>query len=100
MKKETNFIGKHVIVRSNMAGVFFGLLESKSGNSCILRNARKIYNWNGAAAVEEISQHGVAQTSKLTIFVNSIEIFDICQILLCTKKAIDNLTSITIWKIQ
>ena len=40
-KTKSSLIGKHVIVRSNLAGVFFGILIDKQGTELTLKNARK-----------------------------------------------------------
>jgi FMN-dependent NADH-azoreductase len=91
---------KKVIVRGDRSGVFFGTLESKNGREVILSNVRKIWKWEGAAAVEQISVDGVAnkEESKFTVVVESIEITDAIQILPCTEKAIANLESVAEWK--
>lgn len=38
-------IGKKVIIRTNSAGVWFGILEQKDGKEVILLNARRMYQW-------------------------------------------------------
>ena len=50
--------GQYVIVRADRAGVFFGKLEEKNGQEVTMSDVRKLHYWNGAAAVEEISQIG------------------------------------------
>ena len=42
---------KYVIVRTYSAGVFAGELESKNGQEVVLRNARRIWYWSGAASL-------------------------------------------------
>lgn len=102
MTTKENLIEKTVIIRSNMAGVFFGTLAEQNVNEVTLNNARKIYYWSGAACVEEISQNGIKnlEESRITMEVESIVIFDVCQILLCTDQAVENLKSAKAWKIQ
>jgi len=51
--KKSNLIGKHVIVRSNLAGVFFGILKDKDGDELTLKDARKFFYFSGANTVEE-----------------------------------------------
>lgn len=46
--KKSNLIGKHVIVRSNLAGVFFGILKGKDGDELTLKDARKFFYFSGA----------------------------------------------------
>ena len=98
MKK--SMIGKQVIVRSNMAGVFFGTLISKEGNEVTLENARKLYKWSGANTIEDIADKGVnnPEDCKFTVVVKEITIFDVCQIIPCTANAIKNIKSVKEWK--
>jgi hypothetical protein len=40
-----SMIGKYVIIRTYSAGVWFGILDQKSGNEVILRKARRMYQF-------------------------------------------------------
>jgi len=92
-------IGKHVIVRSANAGVFFGVLTQKDGDEVILSNARKIWAWNGANSVEDIAVQGFnSKNCKITTTVNEINILGVNQIIPCTEVAIDNINSFPSWK--
>lgn len=97
--KSNSLIGKHVIVRSNLAGVFFGILTEKSGDELTLKNARKFYYFSGANTVEDLAQFGAQNTNncKLTVSVNQIVISKFEQILPCTKQAINQNNSIPVW---
>ncbi len=89
---------KFYIVRADRAGVFFGKISEKTATSVTMTDVRKIHYWEGAAAVEEISQAGVSNGSRLTVVVPEIEIDRWVQILPCTEKAIENLQSKAEWK--
>lgn len=93
-------IGKHVIVRSNLAGVFFGILKAKNKNELTLSKARKFYYFSGANTVEDLATQGAKnkENCKLTVEVEEIQLFDYCQILPCTKEAIVQNQSIPVWK--
>jgi len=95
-----NQIGKKVIVRADKAGVFFGTLTKKEGSEVQLSNARKLYHWSGAAAVEQIAVDGVANADscKFTVVNNEITVNNYIQILTCTEKAITNLENVKEWK--
>ena len=45
MSINSMYIGKHVIVRTYSAGVWFGELAAKEGNEVIVANARRMYKW-------------------------------------------------------
>ena len=94
-----NLIGKWVIVRSNQAGVFFGILEEKKGQELTLKNARKFYYFSGANTVEDLAVKGAQNSNscQLTIEVEQIIISDYVQILPCTEESIKQNKSIPVW---
>lgn len=94
------FLNKHVIVRADKAGVFFGILESFDGTNVIMKDVRKLFRWSGASAVEQLSLDGVARPKncKFTVVVKHMFITNADQVIPCTNKAIDNLKSVAIWK--
>ena len=85
-----------------MAGVFFGTLKAKDGQELTLTKARKFYYFAGANTVEDLANKGSGNPSscKLTVEVDEIVISEFCQILPCTKKAVDNIKSISVWSYQ
>jgi hypothetical protein len=89
----------YYIVRADRAGVFFGQVKSKTDTSVVMTNVRKIHYWEDAAAVEQISQDGVNQsTSRLTVVVPQMEIASPIQIIECSEKATENLKGCKEWK--
>lgn len=101
-KTMENYIGKKCIVRCYGAGVFFGEVKevSNDANGLNVRmvNTRKIWYWDGAAAVEQLSQDGCNDKSKLTVAVPELVVANAIQIIPCTGKAIANLESKAEWK--
>jgi hypothetical protein len=90
---------KYYIVRADRAGVFFGKIKEQKENSVIMTDVRKIHYWDGASAVEQISQDGVKQSpSRLTVIVPKMEIASPIQIIECTEKATENLKGCKEWK--
>ena len=94
-----DLIGKHVIVRSNLAGVFFGVLSAKDGEELTLKNARKFYYFSGANTVEDLAVYGAQNPDdcKLTVPVETIVISKFEQILPCSKQSINQNNSIEVW---
>ena len=90
----------YVIVRGDRSGVFFGELKERSGQEVELRNARKLWFWSGAAAVEQIAKDGVKNPSgcKFTVSVDSMIITDAIQVIPCTKSAAENIMAVKEWK--
>ena len=50
---------KYVIVRTHSAGVFAGLLESRKGQEVVMRQARRLWYWQGAASLSQLAMEGV-----------------------------------------
>ena len=95
MRTNENFI-----VRTKEAGVFFGEVKEYDSNYIVMRNVRKIFSWEGAAAVEQLSTDGssLPDRCRLTISVGEMWIANPIQVLPCTDKASENLKSIKEWK--
>lgn len=91
--------GQHYIVRANGAGVFFGEIDEVNGQTVEMRNARKLWSWEGANAVEELAVNGVikADECRFTVYVEEMTIFNTLQILKCTDEAVKNIEEVFIW---
>ena len=86
MKKKT--IKKpYVIIRTYSAGVHCGTLENRKGKEVTLSNARRVWYWNGAKTLHEMSQNGFAVTSKISQSVPEITLTEAIEILPCSTKA-------------
>jgi len=95
-----NQLGKHVIVRADRAGVFFGILTKKEGSEVQLTKARKLFYWSGASAVEQIALEGVKnpESCKFTVTNEEITVNNYIQIITCTEEAIKNIKKVEPWK--
>ncbi len=91
---------KYVICRTYSAGVFAGYLESRNGQEVVLRNARRIWYWDGAASLSQLAMEGSSkpQNCKFPAPVDRIELLQAIEILDCTEKARKNIAQVTIWK--
>ena len=93
--------GYHII-RCYEAGVFFAQIKSydKENKIITLQNARKIFYWNGAAAVEQIAMEGVKDraSSKFTMIVPEMEVMNPIQIIPCTREAVECIQTVNVWK--
>lgn len=95
-----NQIGKKVIVRADRAGVFYGILTRKEGSEVQLKNARKLFYWSGASAVEQIALEGVKNPAdcKFTVICEEITVNNYIQIITCTEEAIKSIEDVKSWK--
>lgn len=95
-----NLIGKKVIVRADRAGVFYGTLTAKEGTEVQLTDARKLYYWSGAMAVEQLALEGVNNPKgcQFTVVNKESTIMGVIQILPCTELASVNIENVPEWK--
>ena len=93
-------IGKYVIVRTYSAGVFAGELESRKGQEVVLRNARRIWYWAGAASLSQLAMEGTNKPNecKFPCEVNRVELLQAIEILDVTPKAKASLKGVPVWK--
>ena len=96
-----NNIGKKVIIRGDKSGVEFGELVSQNGQEVTLKNARRIWYWDGAASLSQLAKDGTANPGKckFTVTVESITILDAIEIIPCTDKAIKSIEGVKEWKV-
>ena len=91
---------RYVICRTYSAGVFAGYIESRTGQEVVMRNARRIYYWDGAASLSQLATDGTSkpQNCKFPCAVDRVELLQAIEILDCTQKAKDSIEKVTIWK--
>jgi len=100
--KESRIEGMpYVIVRSGRAGVFAGNLKERDGQMVILLNSRRLFYWDGAASLSQLSQEGVTkpQNCKFPCEIPEHTIFEVIEVLPCTEKAKKSIAEVAIWKI-
>ena len=88
------------IVRANGAGVFFGEIVKKDGDTVTIKNARRLWHWEGASSLSELAQYGVARPDacKFPCTVDEIEVFDVVEILSVTDYAGKSIDGVKEWK--
>ena len=89
----------YVIVRAARAGVFAGNLESKTGQTVVMTNCRRIWYWDGAASVSQLAIDGVSKPNncKFPVAVPKIQIEEVIEIIPCTEKAIKSIAEVKVW---
>ncbi len=94
MNKETR-----KIVRTYSAGVFFGEIESRQGMEVVMRNARRIWYWDGAASLSELAVYGTAkpQNCKFPVAVDRIELLQVIEIIDVTDNAAKSIDAVKVW---
>jgi len=95
-KKKTKATkAQRVIVRTYSAGVHYGVLVSRDADTCVLRDAKRIWSWKGANTLHEISLRGVGAGSRVSERVKEILINKWIEILPCERAAVTNLETST-----
>ena len=90
-----------VIVRCDRSGVFYARIEKRTGSEAVLRNARKIWYWAGAASLAQLAVDGVSKPSecKFPTPVDKITVLDVVEILETTETARKSIEGVPIWKV-
>lgn len=91
---------EYKVVRTYSAGVFAGFVESRNGREVVMRKARRIWYWDGAASLSQLAMEGVKrhETCKFAMEVDRVELLEVVEILDVTKEAKESIDSVAIWK--
>ena len=97
MKKPSQ---KYVIVRTYSAGVFAGWLESRNGREVVLRNARRLWYWAGAASLSQLAMEGTSKPEdcKFPCEVSRVELLEAIEVLDVTAQAEASIKAVQIWE--
>lgn len=88
------------IVRTYSAGVFAGYIESRNGREVVMRNARRLWMWAGAASLSQLAMEGTSKPDecKFPCAVDKVELLEVIEILDCTEKAFKSIKEVPVWK--
>ena len=92
-------MAKYVIIRTQSAGVHFGILKSRDGSEVVLTDTRRIWYWNGAASLSELALHGVSKpkSCKFTVTLPEITLIGAIEIIPCSDKASKIILAVPEW---
>ena len=91
--------GRYVIVRAT-AGVFAGTLVSRTGQEVVLRDARRLWFWDGAASLSQLAVDGTSKPGacKFPCPVPLEELLQVIEILDCTAVARASIEAVPVWR--
>ena len=91
----------YVIARTKSAGVFAGYLKTRSGDEVVLVNARRIWYWDGAATLSQLSIDGTSKPGncKFPEAVDKVLLLGVIEILYPTAKSQKSIEGVPIWKL-
>ncbi|MCI8698307.1 MAG: hypothetical protein HFF29_04285 [Oscillospiraceae bacterium] len=90
---------EYCMVRTYSAGVFAGYIESRDGKEVVLRNARRIWHWAGAASLSQLATDGTSSPSecKFPVAVDKVILTEVIEIISITKKAKESIEGVPVW---
>ena len=89
----------YVIVRTYSAGVFAGELVTKKGKEVTLKNARRLWYWEGAASLSQLAREGVKKPEKCKFPCPvSVVLTEAIEILSTTAAAQASIEAVPIWR--
>ena len=90
----------YVIVRGDRSGVFAGYLKTRIGREVILIKCRRIWYWDGAASISQLSVDGTSKPSdcKFPCEVETQLILDAIEVIACTEKARVSIQAVSVWE--
>lgn len=91
---------KYVLIRTYSAGVFCGYLKQDKGTEVILLNARRLWYWDGASSLSQLSVDGVKKpdTCKFPVEVPEIKLQGVIEQLPMTEKARLSVAGVKVWQ--
>ena len=91
---------EYCIVRTYSAGVFAGLVESQKGAEVVVRKARRLWYWDGAASLSQLAVDGVGKPAncKFPCEVDKILLINAVEIITVTEKAKASIEGVKVWK--
>jgi hypothetical protein len=91
---------EYVIVRTYSAGVFAGYLADRDGKEVTLKQARRLWYWDGAASLSQLAMEGVKspKNCKFPREVDEVILTEAIEILTVTKAAQESIAGVPIWE--
>ena len=93
-------LGKICVVRTYSAGVFFGLLAERDGKEAVVKNARRLWYWDGAASLSQLANEGVKKPKncKFPAPISEVLLTEVIEIIPATEAAIESIAAVPEWK--
>jgi len=98
--KKHELTANYVIVRTHSAGVFAGNLIKRDGKEVELTNARRLWQWYGAASLSQLAVDGVSKPDKCKFpcELPSLLLTEAIEVIACSEEAQASIKGVKIWK--
>ena len=95
----TELLNKKVIAHIDRAGVFHGTLDHIDNDIMRLKDARRIYYWEGALSVTDMAANGL-RAGKISTPVTTVEFMTskVVELNECSDEASRSIEAIKVWK--
>lgn len=99
-KKEKEL--EYVIVRTQSAGCFAGLLHARKGKEVVLLQARRLWKWAGAASLSQLAQSGTSKPNECLFpeTVSKIILIEAIEIISVTSTARKSIQEVAVWRVK
>lgn len=90
----------YCIVRTYSAGVFAGYIAKRDGKEAVLKNARRIWYWDGAASLSQLATDGTSKPDncKFPCAVEEVTLTEVIEIIPITDKAKKSIDGVPVWE--
>ena len=91
---------EYCMVRTYSAGVFAGYVESRNGKEVVLRKARRIWKWAGAASLSQLATDGTSKPDecKFPCPVDRVILTEVIEIIPITARAAVSIEGVPVWE--
>ena len=99
-EKAKSFDGmEYAVVRTYSAGVFAGYIAIEDGEEVTLKQARRIWYWDGAASLSELANEGTSKpkSCKFPAAVSEVRLKNVIEVIPATEKARMSIESVPVW---
>jgi hypothetical protein len=92
-KNHHPFVGRYVIARCYSAGVHAGTVVSVDGDTVILKDSRRLWQWKAqdGIALSGVAQSGIKKDSTVDTTNPEIYLTGVCELIPCSKKSEDSI---------
>lgn len=90
----------YCMVRTYSAGVFAGYIAKRDGKEAVLKNARRIWYWDGAASLSQLATDGTSKPDncKFPCAVDEVTLTEVIEIIPITEKAKKSIDEVPVWE--
>ena len=82
------FIGQHVVLRTENAGVHIGTLVSLTQGAAVVSGSRRLWYWKGAFSLSEVAAKGVEKKgTRMALEIPAMQVNGVIEVIPTTEAA-------------